>query len=66
MFIIANIDDLESDDPLESIFEDERISINEELVVAIPVCISCESKTRENNIIEIEDTPCVIDYEGTR
>jgi hypothetical protein len=66
VFIIANIDDLESDDPSESIFEDERISINGELVVAIPVCISCENKTRENNVIEIEDTPCVIDYEGTR
>tara|TARA_B100001564_G_scaffold359209_1_gene380151 strand:- start:664 stop:1065 length:402 start_codon:yes stop_codon:yes gene_type:complete len=66
VFIIADIDDLECDDPSESIYEDERVSTNEELVVAIPVCISCESKTRENIIIEIEDTPCVIDYEGTR
>ena len=66
IMVTCEITDLNTEDDTFSVHDDDRITTYDEIITAIPVCISCEAKTREQEVVYIHESPCIIDYEASR
>ena len=64
IMIECNFDKLTPLDESLGRYDCDDANISGDVMVAIPVCRTCELETRNSDTVEIEETPCIIDEEA--